>query len=341
MRTLKSWLLITICVSCTGCLLAPGCSPTGGGSGNRLVIPENLDLDIDEFPDDATDPDNAAPAARPFDSANERACAAGGAVVYGFGRLLNRGLALAAAINDDVTDPVNPFVEGTFMSPTGEVGYKADFSAFDIDGDGDADGSGRYDTTPVAIRMWVTRDGTTSRFLCALITTRATGLNAGAGELYLQPGVAHVLVNPDFRVHVTWDRTGSDYRWTQAFTVGTLRRNVSVSAAHHLVEHLLLEDGSVQKTVRSTAAIEQSDYDFTQMQFAARTVVDAGAGVLNVVGAGAATVSLENSCVSLPTCAAAGNENCTSIEVTDISYLAAPSGLETDWPAAFPEQPTF
>ncbi len=318
-----------------------GCTP-GGRQAEPLVLPNDLDLDVSEFPDDSANPDEQATSTRPFDSANARTCAAGGAMIYGFQRLLDRGLTLADVINEDMVDPADPTLEGSFSTSSDNViAYKVDFSPFDIDGDGDADGSGRADTAPIALRMWLLIDGVPARYLSALITERATTENAGAGTLYLQPGVIHPLVNPDFRIRISWDRTRPEYRWNQAYTIGTLRGNLNVNNGHHLVEHILLDDGSLQKSARSTATINRSDFDLTEVRYSARTIVGTGAGIINASGSGSAALSVTGLCVELPGCSVVSQDQCSEIRTSDLPYLGSPLGNETDWPADFPEQPTF
>lgn len=340
---MRSWIMRPIRLAIAGgsflSIVLASCTPVATAPRSE-ILPDGLTLDIGEFPDDTSDPDS--PAGRPFDTATERACVAGGALTHGFHRLLDRGLGLAAVINNDATDPNSPYVQGTINTTAGPVSYKADFSPFDMDGDGVADGSGRWDTAPLAIRMWVIDDtGTVQRFIAALITARPTSLNAGAGSMYMQPGVVHPNVNDDFRIYVQWDRTDATYRWNQAHTVGTIRGNIAVSAAHHLVEHVLLADGTLQKTIRSTAEIASTDLDLLELRFSARTIVDAGVAVVKATGAGTASVSVENICIQTPTCDLLEAEACAGVTTADLAYLGTPTPEEADWPTAFPAEPTF
>src|SRR5207249_3208397 len=110
----------------------------------------------------------------------ERTFRAAGFIVRKFQQFADRALALGAAIRNDIKDPTVTQVTGTIAGHA----YVADFSAFDIDGDGTADGSGKINETPVAMRMWVSTDQGYQRFLCALVTTRPTTSNVGAGQVY-------------------------------------------------------------------------------------------------------------------------------------------------------------
>lgn len=320
----------------------PGGTTNGQNAQKAMVLPNGIALDVSEFPDDDTDADKGAVGDRAFNSDNDRICHAAGAILYGFQRLLDRGLALAAALNNDIEDPSNPHLLGTFRVNGQEVQYQADFSAFDIDGDGTVDGSGRFDTEPVALRLWVLKpDGTSSRLLCALITTRANSENVGAGQVYSQPGVIHPLVNQDFKVFAKWDRTDPANKWNEAFTLGRLRVNVDSTMGHHRVDVATLADGSIQKTVRSTTAIADSDFLFSELRYAARTIRGTGFALVNTQAIGTPNVTVTGLCESLGPCSPAAGSNCSAIDSTGMDFLPASTGGETDWPAGFPESPTF
>lgn len=330
-------------IGCQG-LSFPGLPSDETATESAYVLPSGLTLDISEFPDDDVAPDTAksAGAERSFPSEHDRVCHAAGAILHGFHRLLDRGLALAAALNDDLVDPTNPHLQGSFEVFDRIVEYKADFSAFDIDGDGTADGSGQFDTEPVSIRLWVIADdGAASRLLCGLIATRATPDHAGAGQVYLQPGVIHPFVNPDFKVHALWDRTNPAHKWNEAYTEGRLRVNVDATAGHHRVDVETLADEMVQKTVRSTTAISNSDFLFSELRYAARTIRGSGFALVNTEAVGTPNVLVTGLCVSLHECDPVLGDQCDSIDTADMEFLPASTGGETDWPTDFPEVPTF
>lgn len=339
------WVVALGVLAAIGCqgLSIPGFL-SNGATPSADVLPSGLTLDISEFPDDDVAPDTAKSAAedRTFPSDHARVCHAAGAILHGFHRLLDRGLALAAALNDDLVDPTNPHLEGSFEVFDRVVQYKADFSAFDIDGNGTPDGSGQFDIEPVALRLWVLADdGTASRWLCGLITTRATPDNAGAGQVYLQPGVVHPLVNPDFHVHALWDRTNPMHKWNEAYTVGRLRVNVDTTAGHHRVDVETLADDTVQKTVRSTTAISNSDFLFSELRYAGRTIRGSGVALVNTEAIGTPNVLVTGLCVSLEQCDPVPGDQCSSIDPTGMDFLPASAGGETDWPTDFPDSPTF
>jgi hypothetical protein len=323
-----------------------GCSesPIGGTTEEAAALfPEAVTLDISEFPDDETDPDarQAPGVARAFVGQFERTCKAAGAIMHGFHRLYNRGLALGAQLNDDLIDPEDPTLEGSITVAGREVAYKADFSPFDIDGDGTPDGSGRFDTDPVAVRLWVDTDAGMQRFLCALITTRPSAGRPGAGSMYIQPGVLHPLVDSEFRAYVFWDHTDEDHRWHEAFTNGRLRQNVQSRAGHHRVERTAVQGDAIQKTVKSTTAIDDSDFAFSEFKFAGRTIEDTGVALFNIEAVGTPSVSVTNQCISLNGCNGLSADSCQAIDTEGMEFLSVPDGSETAWPADFPAEPTF
>lgn len=335
-------LMAVVAIGCQG-LSLPGFTGSSLSNGKATVLPSGIALDISDFPDDDVDADSAKSTVgdRGFNGDHNRVCHAAGAILHGFHRLLDRGLALAAALNNDLQDPANPHLQGSFQVNGREVEYKADFSAFDIDGDGTPDGSGQFDMEPVAIRLWVLQDGTATRLLCGLISTRASTDNAGAGQVYVQPGVIHPMVNQDFKAYAKWDRTDPAHKWNEAYTVGRLRVNVDSTAGHHRVDVVTLADESIQKTVRSTTAISNSDFLFSELRYVGRTIRGSGVALVNTEAIGTPSVTTTGLCVSLEQCMPTQGSDCSAIDSTDMDFLPAAAGGETDWPADFPQSPTF
>jgi hypothetical protein len=334
----RGYSFLGVVIGCQGGLNLPE-----GSSGGQTadVLPSGIALDISEFPDDSTNADKEIVSDRTFAGDQERVCYVAGAILYGFHRLLDRGLALAAALNHDLEDPSDPHLQGSFFVGGQMVDYKADFSAFDIDGNGTADGSGRFDTEPVALRLWVIKNGVEIRLLCGLITTRATRESVGAGEVYLQPGVVLPLVNPDFKVFARWDRTDDAHQWNEAFTVGRLRVNVDSTAGHHRVDVDTFADGSIQKTLKSTTSISNSDFLFSELRYAARTLRGSGFALVNTEAAGTPNVSVTGLCESIGQCVPAAGSNCAAIDSSGMDFLPASASGETEWPADYPESATF
>jgi len=337
------WLSLAVATIVGGCGLPGVLDGHVAGSNLRAILPDALTLAVDEFPDDATDPDAgpAEGAGRIFQDTDERSCLAIGAILHGFQRLLDRGLALSRAVNSDLQDPADPHLEATMIVDGQQITYKADFSPFDIDGDGTSDGSGRFDTEPVAVRMWVLKQSGAEQFLCALIITRPSAQNVGAGQMYMQPGVISSSVSPEFRIFASWDRTDPQSRWNEAYTLGTLRGNLQADSGHHRVEIIMLDDGSEQKTLSSVTNINASDYGFSALRFVGRTIVGSGVALVSVEGVGQPGIAVTDQCISVPGCEPAQDDSCGSIDTDGFDFLSPPTGSETDWPADYPAQPTF
>lgn len=335
--------VVSLCAGqgCPG-LGRPGSADDGKNSNpvDRTILPSVLSLDTDEFPEDST-----SETARGINPGNGtgRYCALGHTVLQRFHFLLDRGLALAATLNADLLDHgVDPHLQGTFRVRGKNVAYKADFSAFDIDGDGTPDGSGQPGITPAALRLWVDPDGdgVYERFLCTLVTTRPTTDNAGAGELYLHPGVLVAESNNDVRAYVNWDRTNPAARWNEGWTSGSIRADYHVDAAHVRVDVATLADTSVQKTIRSTAIFKANRFGVTQFEYAARTLRGTGYALMNAQATGGGLERQTQACLELGSCGLSVS-GCANIDPAGMDFLDAAEGTETDWPADFPEAPTF
>ncbi len=339
-----------IWVGCLLVVLAAGCTgtpqlPDGGGDGEgqdaMRVLPTALSLDIDEFPEDSEAGD-AGRRMNPPPAGHGRSLLIGCTVVHGFHRLLDAGLALAAGIHDDLDDLDGATLEGTLPVQGAEVAYKADFSAFDIDGDGTADGSGTAADLPTALRMWVDPDGdgVYERFLCALITSRISAGGVGAGQMYLYPAALVSGVSADFRCRVSWDRQTIDDGWNEAWVTGRLLDGYALSGGHARVDVATLEDSSVQKTVRATCTFSENRFGVTELRNAARGIRGTGMVLMNAEVTGGGLSAALNVCLDLVNLVVSP-DGCDSIDTTDMDYLSAPVGDETDWPADFPETPTF
>ncbi len=354
----SSWFLLGLCLGpgCPGVSQPPASDNSGGTNNNtggqqgdtgvtqsaRTVLPSTLTLDIDEFPEDGSSP--TARSINP-ELGTGRYCALGHTVLYRFHFLLDRGLALAAKLNHDLEGSGDdPHLAGTFIVLDHQVAYKADFSAFDIDGDGTADGSGQPGEIPAALRLWVDPegDGTFVRFLCALITTRPSSENAGAGELYLQPGVLASEAQADVHAHIKWDRTDPAHKWNEGFTNGALREDYQVSGGHLRVDVDALADSSTQKTLRSTTTFTDNRFGVTEFNYAARTLVGTGFALASARSTGGSLLQFGSVCLRLTDCAfVLATEDCDAIDRGDLDFLPAATSADTDWPADFPEEPTF
>lgn len=321
---------------------------TGNSNAAKDIMPGGLTLEISEVGDEDS---NAAKskdgeAARcTGDPAIDRTLRAGVVVLHAFHRVADRALALGAKIKLDIVDPNQSQVEGQFMAFGEPVSYKADFSAFDIDGDGVADGSGMANVEPVALRMWVDKgDGNGfQQFLCALITTRPGTDNLGAGEIFCRPLAADKIASPDLQVRVTYDRTDPAHKWNDAYVSGRVRDEVQMSIGRHRIDVRGTEDGNVEKTIRSSTVFTQHPLGFANYQFAAHFQRGGGTVLLSGESTGGSTqVDFDNVCVDIASCIVdAGGSSCSAFDTQDMNFLDPPLGGEANFPADFPTSPTF
>lgn len=318
----------------------------GGGSASRDVLPDAITLDISELGDEDT---NAAKmkdeeAARcTGDPAIDRTLRAGVVVTHAFHRLADRALALGARIRNDIDDPTQTQVEGVFSVHGGMTAYKADFAAFDIDGDGTADGSGMANVEPVALRLWTDSGAGYQPFLCALVSTRPSTANLGKGEIFIMPSAAIADAPADFFVHVVYDRTDSAHKWNEAFTTGHMRPNVSTSTAHHRVDVRTDANDQVERTIRSTSTFSEHPLGFADYAFAAHFKRGGTAVLLSGLSTGGTTqVDFSNTCVDLSSCTIdAGGAACSDFDTQDMSFIDAAAASQLMFPADFPSTPTF
>lgn len=331
-----------IAVFATGCDSLPLSFSVGGASELR-ILPDSVTLDVSEVGDEET---NAAKARHDErctgDPALDRTLRAGAVVIHAFHRLADRALALGARIRLDLTDPEQSQVSGTFFVFGQAVSYKADFSPFDFDGDGTADGSGTPGQTPVALRIWVDRGNGFERFLAALVTARPTASEGGAGELYVKPAAAHSDLNDDLALYVAWNRTDPSHRWNEAFVTGHVRPDTVLTMGHHRVDVRTDAAGLVEKTIRSTTVFSNHPLGFENYQFAAHFRRGAPKVLLSGLSTGGTIqVNFSNVCVDLATCTVDTGGGCDDFDVQDMDFLSAPTGSETAFPADFPDDPTF
>ncbi len=320
----------------------------GNPSASRDVIPDAISLDVSEVGDEDTNAAKSkdAEAARcTGDPAVDQTMRAGAVVIHSFHRIADRSLALGARIRLDIDDPAQTQVSGQFMANGEPVSYKADFAAFDFDGDGIDDGSGMANVEPVALRMWVDKgDGAGFQpFMCALVTTRPSSENLGAGEIVFRPLAADKLASPDLQLRVMYDRTNPEHKWNESYVTGHVRGDVRMSFGRHRVDVRGVEDGTVEKTVRSTTVFVEHPLGFENYKFAAHFQSGGGAVLLSGQSLGGSIqVDFDSVCVDLSSCTIdAGGAACAGFDIQDMNFLDPPVGAETDFPADFPAEPTF
>lgn len=317
-----------------------------GGNTHRDVLPDAIAIDIGEVGDEeanAAKMKNDDAARCTGDPAIDRTLRAGAVCLHGFHRLADRALALGARIRLDIDDPTQTQVEGTFPVLGGTVNYKADFAAFDIDGDGVVDGSGMTNVEPVALRIWTDNGAGYQRFLCALVTTRPSTDNLGAGEFFTQPSAAVPDAPADFFAHVIYDRTDPAHKWNEAFTTGRMRADVNMSSARHRVDVRTNASSQIEKTIRSTTTFSQHPLGFADYSFAGHFQRGGLAVLLSGLSTGGSmNVNIDNVCVDLSTCTIDGaGTACAGFDTQDMTFLTPASAAELMFPADFPGTPTF
>ncbi|MCB9851526.1 MAG: hypothetical protein H6819_00400 [Phycisphaerales bacterium] len=329
----------------SGCTNFP--SLTGGNDNStdavEQFIPDDITLDISELPN--TDSQNAkahnADATISGSAAYDRSTRAGSRVMNMFQGAAQRSMALAAVINGDMESADVTEVYGDFMVNSTTVNYRADFAAFDFDGDNIADGSGNAVTEPIALRVWVDRGDGFERFLCALVTTKPTTANLGKGALYCRPAAARSTEYTDLMVYTQWDRTEANHKWNLAWVTGQLGENYSFDNAILRVDHRT--DGDVTgKTVRATTMFSDSPYGFDTFSMAGHWQAGSGAMLLHAQASGGITdLNFDEICVALDDLDTTDSTLCNDFDTQDMNYLDAADGTETAWPADFPAEPTF
>ncbi|MFQ5430586.1 MAG: hypothetical protein ACE5E1_09785 [Phycisphaerae bacterium] len=321
-----------------------GLGGSGGGESVAAFLPSDITLEIDEL----SDSDDVSGKTANSDllvngvPAYNRTLRATGAIMHAFQRTARRAFALGAAINGDFESPDQTQVSGTLTVDGQEVSYKADFAAFDFDGDGQPDGSGTATQDPVAMRMWMDRGNGYERFLTALVTQRPSADTLGAGEMVFKPSAARATASSDLQVRVKWDRTDSAHKWNEAFVAGKVRQNYTMSIGHQRVDVRTATDGSVEKTVRSNSNFTSSPFGLENFAFSSHWL--RGSGFVLISGeatGGTSQVSFSNICVSLADQAVDSSGACDNYDTQDFDFLTAPTGNEADFPADFETAPTF
>lgn len=320
------------------------CNGTFGLGSAASILPDDISLDIDELPDDESADAKSANAEMPINGphAHNRSIRATGFIIHAFHRTAARYLALGAAIKDDITSPDQTQVAGTFTFQGHDVAYRADFSAFDIDGDAVADGSGVSSEDPVAVRMWVDRGEGFSRFLCALVTTRPSSDNIGAGHAYVKPAAVDADASNDLQLFFKWDRTDPAHKWNEAFIVGRLSEHYAMSASHQRVDVRTYDDDSLEKTVRSSNTFTDNPFGFENTSFSTHFRRDGDVALISGEASGGTTqISFTDVCILLADGSLAADGQCDDFDKQDTSLLDTPAGTETEFPVDFPENPTF
>ncbi len=314
----------------------------GTGSATKPIFPDSIAIDISDLPDEKEGgTPKALSNAQSLDYFTyRRTVLASTAIVNAFHRLADRSLALANEITDDMASPDETQVRGVLFDQGRQVQYKADFAPFDFDGDGVADGSGRVDTVPVAVRIWTDRGNGFERFKCALITTLPTDEHLGAGQMVTHPDAAIEEAADTLQWYVQWDRTGETHRWNEAYITGRARDDYTIDKAVHRVDAVLNDAGVFEKTVRSNATFLESPLSYDTYVFSALFRASAGLALLAAETTGDFQVSFTNICIDLVQQSVVEGA-CGDLDTSYMDFLPTPVGDETVFPADFPAEPTF
>ena len=319
--------------------------PNGAeGGAVASFLPGSVSLDVSELPDE-----DASASAKIKDSAAlgngtplQRTLGAAASIIHNFHRLADRALALGAAVRDDMTSADQTQVSGTLDVHGQQVAYKADFAAFDINGDGTAEGSGNAVAVPVAIRMWVDRGNGYDRFLCAVVTTKPSDENLGAGTLFTLPTAADPNAPSDLQIRVDWDRTDAAHRWNDAYVTGKLIETLALANGHQRVDVRKDTAGAVEKTIRSASHFAESPYGLDSFQSAVHVKPGSGAALLSGLATGVSgSIEFTDVCVDVIDQSLATNGECDAFDTQDMTLIDFPVGGETAFPNDFPETPTF
>ncbi len=326
-------------------LLAGGCPGTGGtGDGNTPTVaaflPTGVTLDISELPEDS-DTDTGQNAATQRNT-YERVLRNAATIVHRFHRFVDEALARGADIRAAMTDPNQTQVTGTFTINAVQVAFKADFAAFDFNGDGHLEGSGNAHTEPVALRVWADRGSGYQPYFCALVTKRPTTANLGTGSVYAKPSTANASVPESVQLFVDYDRTQDDHKWNLAHVSGRVHPNYTILNGSARVDLRANVGGILEKTVRASAAFASNPYGFQTYQGSVHCQLGGTFALLSAQAtATTGQVSFTDKCVNLTTHELATGGQCDSFDTQDMVFLDIPIGGETTFPAAFPATPTF
>lgn len=315
-------------------------SDTAASSAVGDIMPNSLSLSISELPDDSGSKQDL----NSQGSANiyRRTLISTAAVLNAFHRYADRSILVARKIQGQITDPNQTNVTGSFVLNGTTVSYKADFSAFDIDGDGTPDGSGTAAVDPVAIRMWVDRGAGYQPFMCALITQRPANGNLGAGQIYAHPNAVFANASETFSYLLNWNRTDPAHKWNVAYLSGRAREFYTLTKGVYQVDQRLEADNTINKTVRANAFFTESNVRLDHLLDS--VVFRSGTGKASMTSAstdGAASITFTDACVSLSDFSEVTDGSCDAFDKQDAALLPEPTGTESTFPADFPATPTF
>ncbi len=316
----------------------------GGDTSSDIYDIESL------FPDPTIDVDDADDELATAKSNNAsklgdgqiRTVRAGVAITNAFQFAAFEALALARQVRNDVTSAAQTYAVGELKLADGtSVPYIADFSAFDIDGDGVADGSGNVQDVPVAVRMWADNGSGYQRFLAAVIEERRTPTHLGQGRFFVHPNAAISERPADLQIAMAWDRNGDSHRWNEGFVSGQLSDDYAFEIGAARVDLRSGGEANLEKTIRSNSLFTASPLNFETYKLSVHYGITLPiVALISAESTGSTLVdaNFSGQCVMLN-----GSEPeadaCALFDTSDVDFLETPTGSEADFPADFSEEP--
>ena len=344
-------LLLVIATGCPQSQLTTNNTTDTTGDDTTMILPESIALDVDEL--DATE-QSAAAAPSPSLSGGSQPLEIAQSEADRTMTQLDEIMTRFAIINTMVTSAADVQVTGTIMWDTRVPGatigaggsripnpgsgagtardIKVDFSAFDYDGDGTADGTGNPTTAPVAMRVWVTdAAGTYQPAACGLIGVLPTASHPGSGHMvtlsYARNSDGDIAIvewdqdDPMVQSLSTWDEHPEGAGW---------------GYSSFWVQHETFTTSmNIQKSVASTIG---SDY-------VAGTWYDIAPAAAIISHTGTWADYLAHPPVVqyafFATMGAATATDAQSVDVTNLDCVEPPDPNDFNWPTTLPTTPTF
>lgn len=309
----------------------------GNGSAINAFLPSSISLDTSEL-DETTDSALLNP--------QGYGGLLGGArdVVNIFQSAADAVLEIGHTVSDDLSNPDDSTVAGTFNVNGASVDYKCDFAPFDFDGDGQLDGSGDSQTAPVAFRIWTDKGDGYVQFMCGVITDLPANGNVGAGTLVARPFNVDSNADENMQVRIEWDRTNTDHSWNFGYISGTVDpvNNVVLDIGSARVDIRSSDGFTFEKTVRGSGDMQQHPQGYDTSVFAVHYPDGGGSVLLSAESTGGTDpVSEENVCLNPAGLSLDSSGGCDDYDTQDMNFLDVPIGGENEFPAEFENAPTF
>ena len=349
---------LAVSMSVLGGVVLAGCGalPATGDGG---ILPDSVAIRIDEVTSAGSDAAQVAPADPPGlyyypvtfgGDQTDRVLTAADELLAQLSVLED---AVAGATESTITydpqeevdsaDPSDDGAQGTAFNPF--LGYmKIDLRPFDFYGDGEIVGSGNATELPIALRAWIRLDdGSYKRMVCGIITALPTGENNGAGALMaMDPGPAGCEGAQQF---LQWSQADPSDKMVLILDqhVEQIGGEDMVGYAYFLVTQRDV-DGHVEKTIKTTHNVKNSEVGFDTYNYLARWYTDADALVFTDdmdAADGSEVLPRDNVYASLVTFDAADPSAALGVSISDFQFPGLPMADDLAWPEDFAESPSF